>query len=516
MGNTLYFECASGIAGDMAVAAMLDLGASEEGLFETLSQLQLEGYEASTEVFYNQLIRTRRFHVALADPSHPDVPGADNFDPRDDEAHNTMASGSVHDEIHSHAHTHDHEHTHDADSHDHMHEHIHTHTHEHTHDADGHAHTHEHEHAHDADSDAHTHEHGHTHGHTHAHDHVHRNLADVTLILERLKDGRVRNLALRIFRIVAEAEASVHGKPLEEVHFHEVGAVDSIVDIVSAAYCFVNLDIEEVVLGSIHEGFGTIHCAHGDLPVPVPAVTAISERYHLPLQFIDIEGELVTPTGAAIAAVLWKGNALPSSFSIKKTGYASGHRKYKTISILRAMLISDHSAPADTRNHDGTRNDADTKNDTCTRTDITRIVRLETNIDDATGEALGFVMEQLLAQGARDVFYIPIYMKKNRPAVLLTVLCDEKDVRLMEGIIFRHTTTIGIRKSEVLRDCLERKIISVKTPYGDADVKVCRYEDETFIYPEYESIRAIIKASRLSYQEASSLIIDCCKNAKFV
>ena len=423
MGKQLYFECASGIAGDMAVAAMLDLGASEEGLFNTLRELDLEGYSACVETFMNGSLRTKRFSVSLADPSHPDLPGEDNTDPSDDEGnYSQTAQGSFH-------------------------------------------------------------------------EHIHRNLDDVTAILHRLEDFRVCDLALRIFRIVAEAEASVHGLPVEAVHFHEVGAVDSIVDIVSAAYCFIDLGIDEVLLRTVNEGCGTVHCAHGDLPVPVPAVLAIAERYRLPMRFTDAACEMVTPTGAAIAAVLWKGNSLPESFSIEKTGYSSGHRKYKNISILRAMIIKESSvsSPLFTDHHAHIH---------------PTLTRLETNIDDSTGEALGFVMECLLSTGALDVFYTPVFMKKNRPAYMLTVLCNEKDVPDMERIIFLHTTTIGIRKSPVSRDCLPREILTVNTPYGAADVKVCRYEEKTFAYPEHESVRKICRNSDLTYQEAVREILQ--------
>ena len=495
MGKKLFFECASGIAGDMAVAAMLDLGASEEGLFRTLKELDLEGYEASVETFMNGSIRTKRFSVALADPSHPDVPGAVNFDPRDDEASNVIGHGDEHGHFHEHEQYHDHEHEHEYH--------------------------HDHEHAHD-------HEHGHEHGH--------RNLDDVTEILHRLEDFRVCDLALRIFRIVAEAEASVHGKPIDEVHFHEVGAVDSIVDIVSAAYCFVNLSIDEVLLRTVSEGTGTILCAHCELPVPVPAVLAIADRYHLPMKFTDIEGELVTPTGAAIAAVLWKGNGLPEAFSIEKTGYSSGHRKYKTFSLLRAMIIKDTVSDDSAANrecepghglhgdhghwhHDEHKHEHSDEHGPHGEHEHAHghhhvpLCRLETNIDDCTGESLGYVMEKVLAAGARDVFYTPVFMKKNRPAYMLTVLCNETDVPIMEEIIFTHTTTIGIRKSPVFRDCLPREIRTISTPYGEADVKVCYYGDRTFAYPEYESIRKICDSSDLSYQEAVLMVQNAFKDA---
>ena len=446
MGCKLYLECASGIAGDMAVASMLDLGVPEDGLFRTLGELMLEGYEAHSEIYMNESIRTRRFSVALEDLSHPDLPGEINYDKSDDTESNSL-TGSCHSHEHGQPHSHEHGHTH-------------------THGISG-EHIHEHSH-----SDHHDHE---------GHVHFHRNLKDISEILDRLSDERVRTLADRIFRIVAEAEASVHGMPLEEVHFHEVGAVDSIVDIVSAAYCFTALDVEEVLLGTIREGYGTIHCAHGDLPVPVPAVTKIAEKYRLPLTFTDIEGELVTPTGAAIAAVLWKGNGLPGHFSIRKTGVASGHRKYRSVSMLRAMIVE-------------------------TAADSGEIVRLETNIDDSTGEALGFVMEELMREGAKDVYYTPIYMKKNRPAYMLTVLCDGESVKRMEQIIFTHTTTIGIRRCAVERDCLERELRTVQIPCGEAAVKICTFEGKRYIYPEYESVKKICQETGLPFQEVCAAI----------
>ena len=442
MGNTLYMECASGIAGDMTVASLLDLGASEDGLFRTLGELALTGYDAYVEEFMNSSIRTLRFNVDLEDPSHPENP---DF---------TFQGGVMPEDAHTH-----------------------------------------------------THDDGTVHAQSHAHgDHVHRNLYDVLRILDRISDFAVRNLAERIFRIVAEAEAAVHGKKVMDVHFHEVGAVDSIVDIVGAAYCLTDLGIDEIVLDSVTEGHGTVLCAHGELPIPVPAVLAITEKHGLPIRRSSIRGELVTPTGAAILASLYKGNALPASYSVIKTGYASGHRSYEDhTSILRAMLIepASHRSPAAAPHSDA----SDIHRDTAGKSDDTYLVKLETNIDDTTGEALGFTMELLFEAGARDVYYMPVFMKKNRPAYLLSVLCDADRVSELEQIIFRHTTTIGIRRTPVERDVLERKIETVDTPYGPADIKICSTGDETFIYPEYESIRRICLNSDLAYSDASELIL---------
>ena len=264
-----------------------------------------------------------------------------------------------------------------------------------------------------------------------------------------------------------------------------MGAVDSIVDIVGAAYCLTDLGVTECVLTGITEGSGTIHCAHGELPVPVPAVLAIAEKSGLPLRPTSVRGERVTPTGAAILAALWNGRALPASYRIVKTGYSSGHRAYEgTVSILRTMLLS---VPEDEPEKD-------------------IVWKLETNIDDANGEALGLAMEKLFAAGALDVFYIPAFTKKNRPAWLLTVLCREEKISAMESLIFLHTTSIGIRRSRMERTVLPRTIRTVTTEYGQAEIKCCTFGDHTFLYPEYESIKRIGGAMEADYETAREYI----------
>ena len=314
--------------------------------------------------------------------------------------------------------------------------------------------------------------------HSH-HSHGHgRNLSEIRDILSggRLS-GRALKLALKIFQIVAEAESQVHGKPLEEVHFHEVGAVDSIVDIAAVSVCIDNLGIENVIIPFLTEGCGQVRCQHGLLPVPVPAVTAILTACQLPLHISSVQGELVTPTGAAIAAALRTRDRLPEKFKIVRTGLGAGKRQYETAGILRAMIIEDAG------------------------TDYDHILMLETNMDDCTGEAMGFVMEELLAAGALDVFYTPIYMKKHRPAYQLSVMCVPEKRRDMESLIFRHTTTIGLRAYEVQRTKLFRKIISLETPWGMADVKQCQFNDEIYYYPESDSILQLAQANQRSFTE---------------
>jgi uncharacterized protein (TIGR00299 family) protein len=333
----------------------------------------------------------------------------------------------------------------------------------------------------------HGHSQGHSHEDTHRHAHgeilhIHRGMKEIREIINAgaLTEG-ARTLALRIFEILAEAEAKAHGVPANEVHFHEVGAVDSIVDIVAAAVCFDNLGITDVVIESLSEGKGTVRCQHGILPVPVPAVANIAAAHELMLKSAGVNGELVTPTGAAIAAAVCTRKRLPEKFAIEAVGLGAGKREYGLPGILRAMLI---------------REDAEEKDE---------IYKLETNVDDSTGEALGYVMERLLNEGARDVFYMPVYMKKNRPAWLLSVICREEDIKKLEDIIFRETTTIGIRRTKMERTVLAREQKTVSTPFGEIQMKVCSHGGETYWYPEYESLVRICRKQGISYKEALKL-----------
>lgn len=289
MPNKLYLECYSGISGDMTVAALLDLGADQQVLMEGLESLNLPGYQLKIGRVKKNGIDACDFDVILDEPEHH------------------------HDHDHEHHHDHDHEHHHD---HDHDHEHHHDHEHEHPHD-------HEHE-------------------HHHHHDHVHRNIGDIFAIIDQSKiSDRAKQTAKDIFRIIAAAESKAHGIAEDQVHFHEVGAVDSIVDIVSAAICLDNLDITEAVVSDLYEGCGYVHCQHGLMPVPVPAVVNIAADNALRLRLTQTRGEMITPTGAAIAAYLSKGGKLPESFVIEKIGLGAGKKDFATANILRAFLIRD-------------------------------------------------------------------------------------------------------------------------------------------------------------------------------
>ena len=273
MKKILYLECNSGISGDMTVGALLDLGADQKELERVLDSMKVDGYH----LHFGRKVTC----------------GLDAFD------------FDVHLE---HEHSHDHEH-------DHKHGHDHEHSHDHEHDHD-HEHSHDHEHVHD-----HTHSHAHEHSHAHTHGHEHRNLHDVYAIIDRLDTNEhVKNLARKMFLIVAEAESKAHGLPIEQVHFHEVGAIDSIIDIVSTAVCVDNLGVDEVVVSPLAEGRGYVRCQHGVIPVPVPATANIAAAYDLEFRFTENDGEMVTPTGAAIAAALSTGKKLPTGCRIRKTG----------------------------------------------------------------------------------------------------------------------------------------------------------------------------------------------------
>lgn len=342
---------------------------------------------------------------------------------------------------------------------------------------DGHEHHHGPEH-HDHD---HSHDHDHEHHHGHMHPHVHRNLPDILEIINRMDGAQeIKDLAAKMFQIVAEAESKAHGIPLEEVHFHEVGAIDSIVDIISTAFCIYDLNVDKVIVSPLAEGQGYVRCQHGVMPVPVPATANIASAWNLKMKVTDNEGEMVTPTGAAIAAALDCGQQLPKYYQIEKIGIGAGNKDFKNANILRAMLILEGGQERTSKTSD-------------------TMVKLETNLDDCTGEALGFVMEELFEAGAADVWYTPIFMKKNRPAYLLSVLCSQNIREKLEEIIFTHTTTIGIRRNVMERTILERECRTVETKFGTADVKVCRRGQEERVYPEYESVKKIAKEKKLPF-----------------
>lgn len=337
----------------------------------------------------------------------------------------------------------------------------------------------------------HDHNHEHHHEHTHEHHHTHRGLIEIQGIIRCSKmTDRAKELAEKIFDILANAEAKAHGKPKTEVHFHEVGAVDSIVDIAAVAICLDNLGIDEVIIPTLYEGCGTVRCQHGILQIPVPAVANIVNAENLTLHITETEGEFVTPTGAAIAAAIRTSEKLPESFRIVRTGIGAGKRNYERPSLLRAMLIEEQESRTVEKDE---------------------IVKMESNIDDCTGEALGYTMEKLMEAGARDVHYFPVFMKKNRPGYQLNVICKENQISQLQKIIFEETTSIGIRIQHMERSVLPRRIETRDTSMGEVQVKICTLPLGERIYPEHESIVKICRESGKSWQEVYRQIIEECQ-----
>ena len=318
----------------------------------------------------------------------------------------------------------------------------------------------------------------HSHG-GHAHHHSHRSHREIRRLIEESELPQpVKDIMCSIYLVIARAEAKVHESDVENVHFHEVGRPQAIRNIAGIAVGLEDLGVQEILCSELHDGKGFIECSHGRIPVPVPAVVNIAQAHDLKLHLTEVEGELVTPTGAAIVAAVRTDEQLPKHFHVKKIGIGAGKRDYESPGILRAMLIEE------------------------TGTDKDWIFRLETNIDDCSGEAMGYVMKRLMKAGAKDVHYIPVFMKKNRPAYELVVLCEECDIPEMEQIIFEETTTIGIRRMEMERTVLKREQMKMKTELGEASVKMCTLPNGKHrCYPDYEDVKKIAKRRGISYDE---------------
>ena len=446
MDKKLYLDCGSGISGDMFVAAMIDLGADPDALEKALDSLSADGFFVEIGRVKKSGIDCCDFRVRLDDD-------CENHDHDMDYLYGnlTPAAGSgcsCHEEP-------------DREEH-------HCHCHEEGHDGEAH-------HCCRQEKD---------------HHHTHRGLAEILPMIDACDmTETAKELARKIFRIIGEAEAKAHGLPLDEVHFHEVGAFDSIVDVVAAAVTFDSLHIKEVIVPKLTEGTGTVRCRHGVMPVPVPATVNIVSAYKIPMELTGAKGEYVTPTGAAIAAAISTSHQLPPSFVIKKAGLGAGKRAYTDRSgILRAFLIQ------------GEENEGRDK-----------VVKLETDIDDCSGEVLGYVMKKLFKAGAKDVHYAPVFMKKNRPAWELTVICGEDKAEELEQIIFTETTTIGIREYPLMRSILNREEKEVETVYGKAAVKQVTFGDMTRAYPEYDTVKKLAKKNKVPFMDVFDAVKEAAK-----
>lgn len=422
----LLLECYSGISGNMFIGALLDLGVPFEYLKNEIDKLNIHGYELVYKKVDKLGIDSTYFNVKLLEDEH-----------------------------HTHEHCHNHEHNDDLneDKHDH-----------------GDEHEHSHHHEHDQDN------------HGHHHSHVHRNLNDIKTIINGsdLSDY-VKENSLKIFEYIARAESKIHGKSIDEVHFHEVGAIDSIIDAVGASVCLEYLKVNTIYASNIYKGHGFVNCAHGLFPVPAPATLEILNETPFELKQSVVESELITPTGAALLATFAK--PLMSSYKSIKTSYGAGTKDFEIPNVLRISEIELKESKNKKTNE---------------------IFLLETNLDDISGENLGFFMELCMNEGALDVFYTPIYMKKNRPAYKLSVITKRINIKSMAKLIFKHTTSIGVRFTKYRRFEMDRTFEDIDTKYGKVTKKILKYEDIEKESYEYEDLKKIATENNISIEEVRS------------
>lgn len=440
----LYFDCATGISGNMAIGALLEICDGEQYLRDELAKLEVPGYQLNVIKRDSHGIGGTYVEVLEANTGIP-------VDAMHDGNKNVGSSATL--GLH-HGHTHSHHHELDSSP-------------------EHHSHGHYHDHNHDHSLDNHCHNHQDDNDNNHNHNYVHRTYADIKQIIE---DSGItedaKNLSKSMFHKVAVAEAKVHGKPIDEVHFHEVGAIDSIVDIVSVAILMDYIKPDRVISSVVSDGYGTIKCAHGVLSVPVPATSMIYKNEHIRFKQIEVPTELVTPTGAAIISTFAESYGLMPEMNLNKIGIGVGSRNIGGPNTLRVFLGEDVTAEGETQNGD--------------------IIVINSNIDDSSGEDLGYVLEKLMDAGALDVSYAPIFMKKNRPAYRLEVICRAETREKLSEIIFDETTTIGVRYYPVQREELTRVRTLVDTELGQIEAKqVSTTSGHTYTYPEYESMKSI-------------------------
>lgn len=452
--NTLYLDIFSGISGDMFIGAMLDLGVDLGQLETELKKLGVDGYELKSVRKSKSYIEGVKFDVLL----------------EGDEA--------------------EHQHSHDSGEQEHSHAPSHEHSHDHSHAAEPEEHSHEHSH-----SDSHSHSSG-EHGHSHEGSRNHAQIRD--LIEASALSDWVKEKSKAVFYRVAVAEAKVHGLPVASVHFHEVGAVDSIVDIVGACICLEILGKPQVLSAPVTEGTGFVMCAHGRFPVPTMATLEILGARGVLVNQCDEPHELVTPTGAAILAEFVEEFGLMSGMVVRKVGYGLGTRDNHTRpNVLRAVL-GERAGSASVS--------ADWETDT--------ITVLETNLDDISAEVLGHFVEQALGAGALDVFHTAIQMKKNRPGILLTVLCAEGDADRFSEMTLRETSAFGVRRSVSERRKLQRDTTQVTISAGEVEVKLGRLNGKIVqIAPEYESCAAVAKRSGAPIKEIYEAAVQAARAA---
>jgi len=435
----LYLDLFSGIAGDMFIAALLDLGVDAAKLERELKKLKLDGYHLHISRGQKSAIAGVKFDVHLThDPEHGHAP----------------------DPAHGHHH-HDHQHAQETDHHDH-------------------------------------HDHGHG---------EQRNFAEIKQLIGRSKlSAWVKQKSTAVFQRIAEAEGRIHGLPPAEVHFHEVGAVDSIVDIVGAAIALELLGKPQVQASPVVEGTGWIRCEHGRFPVPAPATLAILGARGIGVTQCEEPHELVTPTGAALLAELAESFGAMENLVAEKIGFGLGTRDNKTRpNVLRAVFGTQAKNPSPKPKVSAPALDWESD----------KVAVLETNLDDCSGEVLGSFVETALAAGALDVFHTPIQMKKNRPGVLLTVLCAEADADQFSELLLRETTAFGVRQTIAERRKLRREFVEVTTAYGKVTVKIGRLGGKAIqAAPEFEAVKKTATKGGVPLKQVFEAALQAAKNLK--
>lgn len=358
---------------------------------------------------------------------------------------------------------------------------------------------HHHDHDHDHHYTHHAHGHHHPDESKHSHDKL-RHLPEIEQMIQQANlPPRAEAWSLAVFRRLAEAEGAVHGIPPEKVHFHEVGATDAIVDIVGTCLGFDWLDVDQLYCSALPTGGGTIRAAHGRLPVPVPAVLKLYELRQVPIYSNGIDCELVTPTGAAIVTILATSFGAPPKMTLQKIGLGAGTINLPIPNMVRLWLGDSHSHPHSASASSVSKSVANTQT----------VTVLETQIDDLNPQAIGYLFDALFEVGALDVFTQAIGMKKSRPGVLLTVICLPEKASESETVLFRETSTLGIRRSTQQRTILDRAFESVKTEYGTVRVKIASREGAIVnVQPEYEDCAQIARHHQLAWREIHRLALQ--------
>jgi uncharacterized protein (TIGR00299 family) protein len=426
MSRILYFDCFSGISGDMLLGALLDAGLPLGELTRALGSLAMQGYEIGATRVLRAGLSATKFDV------HETAVGSDRL-------HTGRAAE------HNHAHGHLHGHTHEA----------------------GHSHGHGASHHHDS------------------HDHGHRGLPEILSLVDgSALTPAAKDRAKALFSRLAAAEAAIHQMPVEKVHLHEVGAIDSVIDIVGAVFGLEWFGADRIVSSPLNVGGGKVQSAHGVFPVPAPATVALLGD--APVYGGEVQQELVTPTGALLVSAYASGYGPIPPMSIERVGYGAGSRDLaSTPNVLRILV----GRAADQQAAD-------------------RVVVLECEIDDMNPQIFGTVMEQLYAAGALEVFYVSVQMKKNRPGTLLTVVSRPELRTALSDIVFRETTTIGLRYTEMDRECLPREIVTVSTPIGSVRFKVARRDGRVVnAVPEFEDCLELARTSGLSVKEVQAVAL---------